>query len=612
MDQGLLNVIEMCKDDPELKTLADDHPLLLNALKGLELTEDEIFGILTAVENENYQLTKNFENADIRTITSFANIECQTEENWVNSCQFQMKLEDYRATIVNSIEFQIKLEEKIKEVATNFQSLYGLIENRSLSCVNEISKELSYCKEKLKKSEEECFQLKEKLDFICTERSVIEQTEANKKSANLIVKLKKSEEALQEAIKERNLWKAKAQERINLARNNSALKLKNQELEEQNTILLKEMEEYKEWENCQEKIDFKKISTRLIKIIGTRIQKRLKSYAISKLKIENKQEKSLSEQNINLMNLNEKNELQAYFLSKIYSQLCLAISNANLQRPFELDLANTKLTSANFDELLQSLSNNCFVAELNLAENSLGDENALKLSEWLKKDDFLRCLMLRNNNFSAESTGEIVDAISVQGQLNMIDLSENKINLQTLINLSTCSTSISDIIVENCNLSGEDMKSLLETLKDSQLNGLFISYNPIQKNSLRSIIQLLSKTGLKNLGLSGLQFDENHVGDLCNLIRTRPQMEILHLAHVKLTNQGLTRIMECLCQQENLRELDLTGTDALISDVCAILDSCVGLKTIVLREMKVSHKDYCLLADAIQRSPQLEVCLLDN
>ena len=46
-------VISLCKEDPELTILLHDHPILLKSLEKIpNLSSEQIFSILTAVENE--------------------------------------------------------------------------------------------------------------------------------------------------------------------------------------------------------------------------------------------------------------------------------------------------------------------------------------------------------------------------------------------------------------------------------------------------------------------------------------------------------------------------------------------------------------------------------
>ena len=209
-------------------------------------------------------------------------------------------------------------------------------------------------------------------------------------------------------------------------------------------------------------------------------------------------------------------------------------------------------------------------------------------------------------------TSSIIEAVCLQNQIAMLDISENIVSVESINYLIQNSSAISDLVIENCGLSGDDIKKILQVSKHSSILGLFVSYNPIAKQSIRGILDLFGLTSLKNIGLSGLPFDDADVKEICLLINKKPYLEILHLAHVEITEQGMSRVLDSLCQHEDLKEVDLTGTSLHIPHVCVVIETCISLKTIVLREITVSQRDYAFLAETIKKSPQLEVCLLDN
>jgi Ran GTPase-activating protein (RanGAP) involved in mRNA processing and transport len=209
-------------------------------------------------------------------------------------------------------------------------------------------------------------------------------------------------------------------------------------------------------------------------------------------------------------------------------------------------------------------------------------------------------------------TSSLIEAVCVQNQIVMLDISENIVSVESINYLMQNSTSLCDLVIENCGLSGEDIKKILQIAKNSTISGLFVSYNPITKPNIKGILELFTHTNLKNIGLSGLPFEESDVRDICNLINKKPNLEILHLAHVEISEQGMSRVLDSLCKHEDLKEIDLTGTSLHIPHVCVVIETCCSLKTIVLREIIVSQRDYSFLAETIKKSPQLEVCLLDN
>lgn len=209
-------------------------------------------------------------------------------------------------------------------------------------------------------------------------------------------------------------------------------------------------------------------------------------------------------------------------------------------------------------------------------------------------------------------TSSIIEAVCLQNQIVMLDISENIVSVESINYLLQNSSNINDLVIENCGLSGQDIKKILSITKNSNLSGLFVSYNPVSRDTIKGILEGFNATSLKNIGLSGLPLEDIDVKDICTLINKKPYLEILHLAHVEISEQGMSRVLDSLCKHEDLKELDLTGTSLHIPHVCVVIETCTFLKTIVLREISVSQRDYAFLAETIKKSPQLEVCLLDN
>lgn len=209
-------------------------------------------------------------------------------------------------------------------------------------------------------------------------------------------------------------------------------------------------------------------------------------------------------------------------------------------------------------------------------------------------------------------TSSLIEAVCAQNLISMLDISENIVSIESISYLIQNSAAINDLVIENCGLSGEDIKKIMHLVKNSAITGLFISYNPIDKQNLKAILELFTQTQMKNIGLSGLPFDDVDVREICQMINRKPYLEILHLAHVEVSEQGMSRVLDSLCKHEDLKEIDLTGTSLHIPHVCVVIETCTSLKTIVLREISVSPRDYTFLAETIKKSPQLEVCLLDN
>ena len=57
------------------------------------------------------------------------------------------------------------------------------------------------------------------------------------------------------------------------------------------------------------------------------------------------------------------------------------------------------------------------------------------IGEWVRKDEKLKTLIIRNNNFTEKGSSCIIDSLCLQGQVTMLDLSHNEIDITALLEL---------------------------------------------------------------------------------------------------------------------------------------------------------------------------------
>jgi hypothetical protein len=544
-------VLSICNEDPELNNLLKDHPILIKALESIpNLQAEHIFSILTAVENE------------VRTIQTYLlTSDLQSGQNERKSLiDPSMEVEELKIMLVKEQEYNKSLnkvteKQQIIKISESFNELSKTLQERSVSNTSKLMNFVLLEREN-KDLKDQVFTLTEKLEELS-----IQIQDKSLDSPGLMGKRKEVTEV----------------------QKSGALALKS---------LLKRF--------MEKQVDsvFSMIKFWIYK--KSKIQEELESKVIP---IQLQQNFSHRAESLNEIRACNK---------KYFSQLVNLISSVNDQKPLEIELSNCDLSLEWLELLFHSLENNSSVTELNLGSNSLSDDCGRTITEWLKIDSYLKCLILRNNDFNDLMTFNIIEAICSQNQIVMLDISENVVSVESIIYLIQNSSTISDLVIENCGLSGEDIRKILSIAKNSTLSGLFVSYNPITKQSIKAILEGFQMTGLKNIGLSGLPIEDADVKDICTLINKKPYLEILHLAHVDISEQAMSRVLDCLCKHDDLKEIDLTGTSLHIPHVCVVIETCAFLKTIVLREISVSPRDYSYLAETIKKSPQLEVCLLDN
>ena len=97
MSRSIDFVIGKCKEDPELASLLEDHPILIHTLSSLSLSPDQLFQILSAAENDNFEINKRLEEQSVS----------QKEERQ------QMKNEDLASSLLRAESYNTSLEEVI-------------------------------------------------------------------------------------------------------------------------------------------------------------------------------------------------------------------------------------------------------------------------------------------------------------------------------------------------------------------------------------------------------------------------------------------------------------------------------------------------------------------
>ena len=161
-------VKSICQEDPELSILLHDHPLLIQALESIDdLTSEQIFSILTAVENEvlitqAYILTKQIE--DVKCFMPGPNAGPESSAMEIEELKsILLHEQDYNQTLnkVLSIQQIIKLSDSFNDVASsikqrNFTQTAKLVSTARLEKEN-------------KDLQDQILTLPEQLQFLTTE-----------------------------------------------------------------------------------------------------------------------------------------------------------------------------------------------------------------------------------------------------------------------------------------------------------------------------------------------------------------------------------------------------------------------------------------------------------
>ena len=168
-------------------------------------------------------------------------------------------------------------------------------------------------------------------------------------------------------------------------------------------------------------------------------------------------------------------------------------------------------------------------------------------------------------------------------------------------------------IKSNYGLVGYDSLSALRSCKN--LKSLWCPFSDVSDLSALRDLKYLSSLNIRGSLVNNLDDLRGLPLQLLDVSQTRlttlePLAKINSLEFLRLSGCQISD-WKGLASCKTVIELDVSGTKWPVSSIVRVIQGNPGLKTIVLREIYISEVDYQLLAGAIEKADQLEVCLLD-
>ena len=192
----------------------------------------------------------------------------------------------------------------------------------------------------------------------------------------------------------------------------------------------------------------------------------------------------------------------------------------------------------------------------------LNDDNLKLILEGLKDNKSILALMLRNNNITSQGAFYIAEYLNNHNNLKQLFLGANNIRdkgLKTLLTtLSTTNKNITNLDLSSNNLTLEDFNALIDFLKvDPILNVLDISGNKLDlKSSINLGATLCTVKNIKSLNMSKMGI----ISDLIpNLFKSFNLEEII-LDENSLEGVGLLMLGKGFVGNKILKKISLKNT----------------------------------------------------
>lgn len=266
------------------------------------------------------------------------------------------------------------------------------------------------------------------------------------------------------------------------------------------------------------------------------------------------------------------------------------------------NISNNKVAENRILSIPEDIGKLIKLTELNLAENPIGDQGVIVISQKLKKlialdisyssicDEGLmqvclnisrlKILKLGGNNISDKGFQYISNHLS---HLESLNLSNNdSIEINITINSNNL-TRLKELNLSHCNINDDGLKNLRNLRKLEIIN---FSWNQI---TVAGIVSLQNMINLKELYLENNLLDDSGAKYIGKHFRS---LQILNLSKNEISNDGASIIGRNLL---NLKVLDLSINNITENGVIAIAENLLKLQYLDLSDNKIGDEG----ADAI-------------
>jgi Ran GTPase-activating protein (RanGAP) involved in mRNA processing and transport len=311
-------------------------------------------------------------------------------------------------------------------------------------------------------------------------------------------------------------------------------------------------------------------------------------------------------------------------------------TNTTLKR---VDLSQTgiqALSSFSWKDFTSMLSLNRTIQELKLSKNPHLEEISAKcLLEALKHSHVLTTLDLKGMRLSQQAVHHIVDFLSAQNNVEVLDLSGNELGLQGILHLFGKGLSnrsrlrrlyLSDNAITDSSL--HHIGAALSQEVPPRLEQLDLSWNAIGNPGVNFLTEALQRnSSLRTLNLSG-NIGINDESALFLLSERISCLTSLNLSCNRMGDKGLKLMCRLLCNNDNLQEIDLSHnclsrrSFGIIADSLQLNHSLLDFQPMdpmfegYLFRNKVLREHWTKLSVIMMfreksKAPQVRSCLLD-
>ncbi|KAM3618364.1 uncharacterized protein V6R79_019652 [Siganus canaliculatus] len=286
-----------------------------------------------------------------------------------------------------------------------------------------------------------------------------------------------------------------------------------------------------------------------------------------------------------------------------------------------LDLNVCELTEPSCEDLVSILTTRTSqLRDLNLRYNPISDQGFIKLCKALASPHCkLQELELQNCELTAASMEALSAALCTgQSELRKVDLTGNQLGDSGLGALCKClqhpACKLQSVNLFDSELTGEGCLHLMKALMSEHcsLSELDLSVNDLGQEGALLLCKALSRPGcrMEKLGLDRCELTLPVFEELGSILKSgTSQLKSLTVGLNDVGDQGVKYLWEAIAHPNCLLEelgVEMTGlTDACLDDVCAAIRASKTLKSLEMRNNKLTDVSIPPLVQVTQESQSM-------
>lgn len=274
--------------------------------------------------------------------------------------------------------------------------------------------------------------------------------------------------------------------------------------------------------------------------------------------------------------------LSKYLSNDIY------ISNYNYLANLEyLNIGQNYIGYEGAEALSNALKTHKYLIELDISDNNITSLGANYIGEMLKMTKSISYLNVNDNNINIYECSIFVNSISMNTTLTILNLgcndfenpnqndtdNENNITkIQEVIKLILSSTSIKNLVLDNCYIDDITTDYIANGLKENNtIQSIYLRNNEISNEGAYVLFNALKNneiTVLKNMDLSYSYIDNECIGSFAELLGCNNVLEIVNMYYTDINNEGLLELSKRPELEINESLIELTfGQDDIDEEI---------------------------------------------